>query len=107
TRLQAHQLLLCAIVAQRSLGERTDENLEKLAIWLHGHQFTVFEPLDALAISSKAKSVLTRSGQPCASRSACFSAGSNGQSIASALTNVSAGAFMTLRQSAFRSRRAR
>ena len=54
----------------------------------------------AAAISSSATSVPTRSGQPGASSRACFSAGSNGHIMASALTRVSGGAVARLCQCA-------
>src|SRR5262249_25505930 len=100
-RLFADQLLALRVIAQRSLGQRTHEDLEKFGIDRVTHcGVRPASPEAATAISSRAIIVVQRAATSGASRSACFSLGPKGHIIASALTSCSSGAISMAFQSA-------
>ncbi|EGE57265.1 hypothetical protein RHECNPAF_4460036 [Rhizobium etli CNPAF512] len=108
-RLFRNQFVVFAIVGQPALGERADQELQQFRIdaaqfFVHGRVYcrTVSESpkTRASTISVMAISVSARVLRSGASRRACFSAGPNGDIMASELTSVRLLARSTLSQSA-------
>src|SRR5262249_35387470 len=110
----ADQLLALGVVFERRLGERTDQDLEKLRVDDAGRADGIAHPsphcnerlpppsLRASDVSVIATSVSARLLRSGASSSACFSMVPKGAIMASALTKVSFEARPTLSQSASR-----